>query len=72
MTDTVLTHFPGHTFRRTSEIDAHHTFGRYSWELVGPDGATAVIGTDIVEVDDTGQLSRIIGFFGDVSPLPST
>jgi hypothetical protein len=72
MTDTVLTHFPGHTFRRTSEVDAHHTFGRYSWELVAPDGATAVIGTDIVEVDESGQLSRIIGFFGDVSPLAST
>ena len=72
MTDTVLTHFPGHTFRRTSEIDAHHVFGRYSWELVAPDGATAVTGTDIVEVDEDGQLSRIIGFFGDVSPLPST
>jgi hypothetical protein len=72
MTDTVLTHFPGHRFRRTSEIDAHHVFGRYSWELVAPDGATAVTGTDIVEVDDAGQLTRIIGFFGEVSPLPST
>jgi hypothetical protein len=69
MTDTVLTHFPGHTFRRTSDIDAHHMFGRYGWELVAPDGTTAVSGTDIVEVDDRGQLTRIVGFFGDVSPL---
>jgi hypothetical protein len=69
MTDTVLTHFPGHTFRRTSEVDAHHTFGRYSWVLVAPDGVTAVSGTDIVEVDDQGRLTRIVGFFGDVSPL---
>ena len=70
MTDTVLAHFPGHTFRRTSDVDAHHTFARYSWALVGPDGATAVTGTDVVEVDDDGRLTRIIGFFGDVAPLP--
>jgi hypothetical protein len=69
MTDTVLTHFPGHTFRRTSAVDAHHTFARYTWDLVGPDGATAVGGTDVVEVDDDGRLVRIIGFFGDVPPI---
>ena len=68
MTDTVLTHFPGHTFRRTSEIDAHHTFGRYSWDLVAADGALAVSGTDVIEVDEAGRLVRIVGFFGDVSP----
>jgi hypothetical protein len=71
MTDTVLTHFPAHTFRRTSEVDAHHTFARYSWELVGPDGAVAVTGTDIVEFADDGRLTRIVGFFGDVSPITS-
>ena len=71
MTDTVLTHFPGHTFRRTTEIDAHHTFGRYGWALVGPDGATAVTGTDIVEFDDDGRLTKIIGFFGDLAPITS-
>lgn len=69
MTDTVLTHFPGHTFRRTSDVDAHHTFARYTWDLVGPDGATAVSGTDIAELDDHRGLTRIIGFFGDVSPI---
>ena len=26
MTDVVLTHYAGHTFRRTTDIDAHHTF----------------------------------------------
>lgn len=71
MTDTVLTHFPGHTFRRTSEVDAHHTFARYTWELVGPDGAVAVTGTDIAELADDGRLTKIIGFFGDLTPLTS-
>ncbi len=69
MTDTLLTHFPGHTFRRTSDVDAHHAFARYTWSLDGPDGATAVQGTDIVEVDAAGRLVRIVGFFGEVAPI---
>jgi hypothetical protein len=68
MTDVVLTHYAGHTFRRTTDIDAHHTFARYGWELVGPDGTAAVTGTDIVEIDAEGRLTRIVGFFG---PLPN-
>lgn len=66
MVDVVLTHYAGHTFRRTTDVDAHHTFGRYGWELVGPDGAVAVTGTDIVEIDDDGRLTRIVGFFGEL------
>jgi len=68
MTDVVLQHYPGHTFRRTTAVDTHHTFGRYGWELVGPDGAVAVSGTDFLELDDEGKLVRIIGFFGDLAP----
>ena len=64
MTDGVLAHFPGHVFRRTTAIDAHHHFARYGWELVGPDGAVAVAGTDVVELAANGRLGRIVGFFG--------
>lgn len=69
MVDVVLTHYAGHTFRRSTAIDAHHTFGRYGWELVGPDGAVAVSGTDIVEIGDDGRLSRIVGFFGPLAAV---
>jgi hypothetical protein len=68
MTDVVITNYPNHTFRRTTNVDTHHTFARYQWELVGADGVIAVAGTDIVELDDSGQLVRIIGFFGDLTP----
>jgi hypothetical protein len=64
MTDGVLAHFPGHVFRRTTAIDAHHRFARYGWELVGPDGTVAVGGTDVVELAAAGRLGRIVGFFG--------
>lgn len=67
MADGVLAHYPGHTFRRTTAIDAHHTFARYGWQLVGPDGAVAVAGTDVVEFADDGRIARIVGFFGDLS-----
>jgi hypothetical protein len=68
LTDVVLQHFPDHRFRRTTAVDEHHGVGRYGWELVGPDGAVAVTGLDIVEVAD-GRIARITGFFGDAEPL---
>ncbi|WP_421118150.1 nuclear transport factor 2 family protein [Aquihabitans daechungensis] len=67
LADAVLQHYPAHTFRRTTALDEHHTFGRYGWELVGPDGAVAVAGTDVVEVVD-GRIVRVVGFFGDLVP----
>ncbi len=67
MTDIVLTHYPAHTFRRTTAVDAHHGFARYGWELVGPDGSVAVTGIDVVELAADGRLGRIVGFFGDLA-----
>lgn len=67
LADAVLTHYPNHRFVRTSEVDAHHAFGRYTWKLVGPDGTPAVTGTDVAEFDDDGKLVRIVGFFGDLT-----
>jgi len=67
LADAVLQHYPAHTFRRTTAVDEHHTFSRYGWELVGPDGAVAVTGTDVAEVVD-GRIVRIVGFFGDLVP----
>jgi len=69
MTEVVLTHYAGHTFRRTTEVDTHHQFGRYGWALVAPDGAVAVSGTDYIEFNDEGRLVRIVGFFGDQAPV---
>ena len=66
MVDVVLTHFPEHTFRRTTVVDEHHAFARYGWDLVAPDGTVAVNGTDIAEVVD-GRIVRIVGFFGDLA-----
>src|SRR4029077_19463557 len=64
LAETLVGQFPGHTFRRTTGIDAHHGFARYAWELVAPDGQVAVAGMDVAEVDDHGRLRRVVGFFG--------
>jgi|SRR5581483_4309030 len=59
--------FPGHTFRRTSAIDAHHGFARYEWEMVGPDGSPVLAGLDVAEVAGDGRLRRVVGFFGPLA-----
>ncbi|MFM2078666.1 MAG: hypothetical protein RJA49_2556 [Actinomycetota bacterium] len=67
MADVVLTHYPAHTFRRTTTVDAHHSFARYGWSLEAADGSVAVTGIDIVETATDGRLQRVIGFFGDLA-----
>ena len=69
MAGAVQSQFPGHTFRRTSEIDAHHDLARYTWEMVGPDGMPALAGTDVALVGADGRLAHVAGFFGDPAPL---
>jgi hypothetical protein len=59
--------FPGHAFRRSGEIDAHHDCLRFAWELVGPDGAVVVAGIDVAIVGSDGRLQSVTGFFGDGS-----
>jgi hypothetical protein len=70
MAAAVQGQFPGHAFRRTSSVDAHHGFARYGWELVAADGSVTVSGVDVAELDD-GRLRRVVGFFGDLAPLGS-
>jgi hypothetical protein len=58
---------PGHTFRRASAVDEHHGHLRYAWELLGPDGNVALAGIDVGELDASGQLVRVVGFFGPLA-----
>lgn len=66
--DVVLTHYAGHTFRRTTAVDAHHEYARYGWELVAADGAVAVAGIDVAHFAADGRLARVVGFFGPLAP----
>jgi hypothetical protein len=64
--DVVVTHYPDHTFRRTTAVDEHHGYARYGWALVAADGAVAVAGTDIATLDSDGRLVKVVGFFGEL------
>lgn len=68
MAATVQSQYPGHTFRRTSGIEEHHCFVRYEWELVAPDGTSALTGLDVAETAENGRLRRVVGFLGPVPP----
>jgi len=46
MIQGVQTHFPGFTFRRTSEVDTHNDRVRFAWEL-GPKDGDAMAGGSI-------------------------
>jgi hypothetical protein len=69
MATAVQGQFPGHSFRRSTGVDAHHNFARYGWQLVAADGSVTLAGTDVVEVGDDGKLLRVTGFFGEPPAL---
>lgn len=66
MSAAIQQQFPGHTFRRTSGVDAHHDQVRFGWELLAPDGSVRAAGIDVGEIDPDGRLTSITGFFGDL------
>jgi hypothetical protein len=66
MVQGVQERFPGHKFRRTSEVDSHNTCVRFTWELVAEDGTAVVRGTDFGVLAADGRLQNITGFFDQV------
>jgi isopentenyl diphosphate isomerase/L-lactate dehydrogenase-like FMN-dependent dehydrogenase len=61
----VQAQFPGHRFRRTSEIDTHHDCVRFAWELAPEGGAALVRGVDFGVVVGE-RLRSITGFLDQV------
>lgn len=62
MVASVHERFPGHRFRRTSDVDTHHDRVRFSWELAPAGGPAVVSGVDFGEVAGD-RLRTITGFF---------
>ena len=49
--------------RRASGVDGHHGLYRYHWEI--HQGETLLIeGFDVAQIDASGQVCRVEGFFG--------
>ena len=63
MIGSVQGRFPGHTFRRTGEVESHHDCVRFTWELAPEPGEPVVRGTDFGIVAPDNRLRAITGFF---------
>lgn len=63
---------PGATFKLASGVDAHHGMLRFRWIMFGANGEQLVEGFDIGELDASGRLRRITGFFGPFPDPPTT
>ncbi|OHV30738.1 hypothetical protein CC117_07220 [Parafrankia colletiae] len=65
--------YPGLTPVRVTELDLHHGYARFGWELRNGAGTVALVGTDIVEWTADGSLiESIITFFGPLQPRVAT
>jgi hypothetical protein len=67
MIRAVQERFPGHVFRRTTQVDGFANRVRFSWMLTTPDGNPIVKGSDFGIVDAGGRLQAVTGFL-DVPP----
>jgi len=55
--------FPGHRFELAFGPDHHHDRVRFTWHLVGPNGAGPVaIGVDFATLAANGRLRSVTGF----------
>lgn len=65
----VQQHHPGVRYGRISTVDTHHRrLARFAWRKTGADGQTVQQGVDFVEIDDSGRILRIVGFFDPLQP----
>lgn len=60
---TLLQHYPGHVFARTTPVDGHNEFARYGWALRSPAGGDVLRGVDFVTLDVDGRIAQVVGFF---------
>ena len=63
----VQARIPGADYRRSSGVDGHHGLYRYHWEIWRGE-ELLLPGVDVTEVDASGRVRRVLGFFG---PIPT-
>jgi hypothetical protein len=63
MVRAVHEQYPGHEFRLTGAVDAHHDRVRWEWQLTAPDGGAVLVnGVDFAVVAADGRLAQVTGF----------
>ncbi len=63
----VQARIPGADYWRSSGVDGHHGLYRYHWEIWRGE-ELLLPGFDVTEVDASGRVRRVLGFFG---PIPT-
>ncbi len=58
--------FPGHAFSLRGDVDGHANFVRFSWILTSGQGAPVAGGSDVIRLDDAGDILEVIGFLDEV------
>ncbi|MCI5044252.1 MAG: hypothetical protein MRY72_06090 [Aquisalinus sp.] len=56
---------PGAEYSRSSEVGFQNNFCRYHW-WIHIEKKLVMTGFDTVEVNDSGKISKVIGFFGEL------
>ncbi|MGH0032310.1 MAG: nuclear transport factor 2 family protein [Myxococcota bacterium] len=56
---------PGAVYSRASAVDSHHRLHRYHW-AIHRDGKLLMPGFDVTETNEAGQVTRVLGFFGEL------
>jgi hypothetical protein len=68
--ERILGKRPGSKVVRTSALDAHHDVVRFAWKAGDAAGNTLRDGIDLVVLSNDGaKIARIVGFFGELTPL---
>ena len=60
---------PGFFLERTSIVDTHHDFLRFSWVQRRENGYRGGESMDVCQLSPRGRLKLVVGFFGPLSPL---
>lgn len=57
---------PGRSYRLCSNIDGYSNTGRWEWEMIIPNDNN-IIGLDIFEINGEGKLTKVTGFFPELT-----
>lgn len=65
MVHAVHKKIPGAIYSHTSNFDMHHNLYRYHW-AIHHKGTLIMPGFDVTEIDASGKITKVIGFFGQL------